>query len=103
MITTDTSLLVSAPPLMRRLRRVQVAPELFATMVKEGWSADRIEVSDGLPADAVLVGSGYENEGAGSFVLVFEHESFEALPQNAAIPSADVAWRVTTCPLCESC
>ena len=51
-----------------------------------------------VPVDAVLVDGPDRNARMGSVDVVFWHESFEDVPQNALVPAKAVNWDFDWCP-----
>ena len=65
----------------RRLRRFEITPELFVSMSSGTFSV----LSDGLPKDASVVGSGFDN-GRGVFMIMVQSEAFDPVGPGAVVP-----------------
>jgi hypothetical protein len=69
----------------RHLVRVPISFELLAMLMRTG-PVDRFMYVDGVPKDAVLVGS-YTNNHEQTGYLVFSHSGFPATPFGTELPT----------------
>jgi hypothetical protein len=68
---------------------VQVAPSLLLAVLVTGWSGDGIRTIDGLPESAQLVDFRFDLF-RGVIDLLVEDESFNPVPEGAAIPVKNI-------------
>lgn len=59
----------------------------------QGGIVERLVCTEGLPEGAQFRGMEYRAKWGGLFELVFEHDSFEDIPQGAVLPEIRVEYR----------
>lgn len=82
----------------RRYRRVVIDFDFLTQILTTGWSigdAQTITCIDGLPEGAKFIHAIYDVL-SDTENLVFEHESFEPIPQGQMIPVSYISWKMET-------
>lgn len=84
---------------MKRAAAIEITGELLQHMLTEGWGAEYLRCTAGLPEGARFAGS-YTRQWEGTnvrsiptAVLVFEHPSFAEIDDGGVIPFLDAEWQ----------
>ena len=88
---------------MRNYALVRISTDLFSEWLKQGWKIpdDRvvaIECIKGLPQDARYIRT-YYDETRDQIVMVFEHLSFDHVPEGTEIPTKQIIYKNTYAPI----
>lgn len=73
----------------RRLKRLEIDPQILIELLAKGvtkpFHDGRAVITEGVPDGAKAVGAAYDSR-TGSIVVVFEHDSFDEVPEFNVIP-----------------
>ena len=70
---------------MAKRAYILVKPDMFGEIFKNGNESEWLQINSLIPEDAEFISSFYDFE-RGSFMVLYQHESFEDIPEGKKYP-----------------